>query len=67
VSYIRDLDEYYEEELEAELASRAELRIRGLCDYCKRPQGLDPACKFSGRHCGRLERPSFPAQVKAEE
>jgi hypothetical protein len=55
VSYIRDLDEYYEEELEAELASRAELRIRGLCDYCKRPQGLGTVEEKSSEICGYLK------------
>jgi hypothetical protein len=45
----RDLDEYRDEELEAELKQRREDRMRGVCDYCHRPTDTKP-CRYPRRH-----------------
>ena len=47
-----DLDEYDEKRLIDELARRVNLRAQGLCDYCARPYGVKPSCKFPERHAG---------------
>jgi len=49
MSYSKDLDEYSEDELLAELEQRKDLRSTGLCDYCAQP-GYTPSCKFPFRH-----------------
>lgn len=48
MSYPRDLDEYTEEELRAELRRREAFRALGLCDYCGRPALT--TCRFPDRH-----------------
>lgn len=55
MSYPRDLDEYRGSELRAEIARREELRDKGLCDYCGRPEGCEPSCKERRRHKGEVE------------
>lgn len=57
MSYHKDLDEYFEAELEAEIQRRKEARTLCLCDYCRRPQFIEPACKFPRRHRGVIEAP----------
>ncbi|AAK94360.1 hypothetical protein Mx8p25 [Myxococcus phage Mx8] len=52
MSFPRSLDEYGDKELQQELARRAEVRERGLCDYCGRSSRA-PSCKFSERHHSR--------------
>jgi hypothetical protein len=54
MGYPRDLDEYEEEELRAELDRRAKLRADGKCDYCGRSIHV-PTCKFQERH--RRQKP----------
>ncbi len=49
MSYPRDLDEYTEAELAAEIVRRREARASGLCDYCGRPPTETP-CRFPERH-----------------
>jgi hypothetical protein len=49
VSYPKDLDEYTEAELKAELERRQKAREAGLCDYCGR-QPSQPACRFPERY-----------------
>lgn len=49
MSYMKDLDEYTEAELEQELAARARRRKYGRCDYCGR-HPLTRPCRFPKRH-----------------
>ena len=42
--YLRDLDEYREDELSAEIRRRAFARSKGLCDYCGRAPNTE-MCK----------------------
>ena len=49
MSYPKGLDEYTEDELQAELDRRANLQSCGVCDYCGRAPDT-PACKFPERH-----------------
>lgn len=49
MSYPKDLDEYSEEDLDAELKRRADLRLKGLCDYCGRHRDM-PTCRMPKRH-----------------
>lgn len=49
MSYPRDLDEFTEEELRAELARRTAARERGVCDYCGRLP-TEKSCKEFERH-----------------
>jgi hypothetical protein len=49
MSYMKDIDEYDEDELLTELRLRAERRTRGVCDYCGRPPE-SPPCKERKRH-----------------
>lgn len=51
----RGIDEYYEAELVRELSQRASDRSEGLCDYCRRPLGADPPCRFPERHRGVVD------------
>src|SRR5262245_59308929 len=60
VSYRTDLDEYSEATLKAELARRRELRKNGRCDYCQRPEGVSPCCKFPDRHGGNFSAMPHP-------
>lgn len=55
MSYPRDLDEYAESELLAEVQRREDLRRAGNCDYCKRAFGKSPPCRFPERHKGQPE------------
>ncbi len=48
----RNLAEYSEEELVAELTRRATLRAASLCDYCERARNT-LTCKFPERHIGK--------------
>lgn len=57
MSYHKDLDEYFEEDLENEIARRRQARRTRLCDYCGRAQSVEPPCKFPRRHRGLIERP----------
>ena len=50
MGYPRDLDDYTEEELNAELARRQASRRRGLCDYCGRVPQSTEACSKPERH-----------------
>ena len=64
MSYPKDLDEYSEKELVAELNRRFVARSRGVCDYCGRPPEA-PACKFPERHALPLRwRGAVDALVK---
>lgn len=49
MGYPRDLDEYTDEELRAELEGRERLRALALCDYCGRSWETR-ACRFPDRH-----------------
>lgn len=60
MSYAKDLDEYTDGELTAELGARHVARIAGVCDYCKRPP-TTPSCKFPVRHADkRIATPQPP-------
>lgn len=50
MSYVKFLDEFYEEELNAELSRRQQLRRQKLCDYCARDPETTNPCKFPERH-----------------
>jgi hypothetical protein len=52
VSYPKDLDEYTDAQLDAEITRRARLAQKGLCTYCGQPSAADP-CKFPERHSVR--------------
>jgi hypothetical protein len=52
-----DLDEYDEQQLLEELASRARLRSFGKCDYCCRPINFEPSCRMHARHRGEAGYP----------
>lgn len=52
MSFPQDLDEYNEEKLQRELTRRQLARAEGKCDYCGRPVGEEPSCKFPERHKG---------------
>lgn len=56
MSHFRDIDEYTEAQLRAELERRASLRERGLCDYCGQAQSAKP-CRFPDRHRAAAPRP----------
>jgi len=45
----KDIDEYTDQELLAEIALRHKRRQAGLCDYCNRGY-TEAACKFPERH-----------------
>ena len=47
--YMKDLDEYTEEQLEQELRRRFNQRAQGRCDYCGQLKTA-PSCKFHKRH-----------------
>lgn len=49
MSYPRDLDEYSDDELEAERQRRVKLRARGQCPYC-RQDFEDPPCRHPEQH-----------------
>jgi hypothetical protein len=49
------LDEVDEVLLEYELERRMKLRSQGKCDYCERPWGMPPQCRFPERHNGVLK------------
>lgn len=55
MSYPKDLDEYDEGELLAEVATRQTARRLGQCDYCYRPRDTEP-CKMETRHAGEPAR-----------
>jgi hypothetical protein len=63
MSYSRDLDEYATDELLVELVRRADLRKRGLCDYCER-KPEEPPCRFHDRHRGSAARPTTKRAVR---
>lgn len=50
MSYPRDLDDYSESELEAELKRRDRLRKAGKCDYCRTVPNGETSCSRPGRH-----------------
>lgn len=52
MSYPIDLDDYAEGVLLLELIRRHKARSSGVCDYCNRPHGQEPACKYPHRHRG---------------
>lgn len=47
--HLKDLDEYSNAELYAELARRKKLTERACCSYCGRKGDTEP-CKFPERH-----------------
>lgn len=49
MSYPRSLDEYADEELEAEIKRRKKLKKKKLCTYCERSVDA-PHCRFPERH-----------------
>lgn len=49
MSYIKDLDEVTDKELETELFNRRVMRENGICDYCGRTEAK-PECRFPERH-----------------
>ncbi len=50
MSYPRDIDEYTNLELVAELKLRADRTYYGRCDYCDRFKDEGEPCKFPRRH-----------------
>lgn len=58
MSYPKDLDEYTDVELSAELLSRANRRSAGRCDYCDNYRNEGP-CKFPQRHIMALTRDEY--------
>jgi hypothetical protein len=66
MSYPKDLDEYTNEELEKELRARAELRAKGICDYCGR-NGASTPCKFPERHQVAVDYLKNLEQIKEGE
>jgi hypothetical protein len=54
VSYSLGLDEYRESTLLREIEERKAERAAGRCDYCHRPHGVKPACRFPERHDGEV-------------
>lgn len=52
MSYPKDLDEYSWLDLQAEINERLKLQHEKKCDYCRRPLGCLPACRFPERHSG---------------
>lgn len=50
MSYPKDLDEYPDHALKAELQRREKNRLDGLCDYCGQKLGVKPACRMKERH-----------------
>lgn len=50
MGYQLDLDEMSSESLLEELHRRKADHAKGLCDYCHRPVGVKPSCKFPERH-----------------
>lgn len=63
MSYPRGLDEYSGDELAQECLRRLTLRLSGQCDYCERPLGSEPACRFPERH----EKTGFLAKAAVTE
>lgn len=49
MSYRKDLDEYTDDQLQAELTMRRSRRAEGRCDYCNRRYDASP-CRFPERH-----------------
>lgn len=49
MGYPKDLDDYTDAELKAELKRRVALREKGLCSYCKRSVKLS-TCRYPDRH-----------------
>lgn len=49
MGYIKDLDEYTDEELQKELTRRQTVRDEGICDYCGR-DGRMETCRYQERH-----------------
>ncbi len=49
MSYPRDLEDYDDDELFAELKVRAKARLQGKCDYCKQTPEKE-ACRYADRH-----------------
>ncbi len=49
MSYVKDLDEYTDAELQAELEQRKNDRNAGKCDYCHRHY-TETTCRFKERH-----------------
>lgn len=69
MSFPRDLDEYSEAELRAELTRRAQVRSTGACDYCGRPVNAEP-CRFPARHqtaAEPLERHAFVLMARGPD
>jgi ribosomal protein S21 len=66
VTYPRSLDEIPDEEIRAELLRRDALRRKGLCAYCKREKGEEPACRMTREHTA-YERPTEKQKVRTEE
>lgn len=60
MSYPRDLDEVSEKELVSEISRRKLLRRKGNCDYCGRPAGCIPACRFPERHGKKVKKNVAP-------
>lgn len=52
MSYPRDLDDYSDDELHAEIGRRLVARAKGKCDYCGRSRNLK-ACRYRERHKAR--------------
>lgn len=69
MAYPLDMDEIPEERLAAEIARRANMRLRGLCDYCG-AVSTAPTCKFPERHgartnvCSKHNSPLTPVGTK---
>lgn len=59
----QNLDDAYEQDLQAEILRRQQARWAGLCDYCGRSPDTDP-CRFPGRHnppvSPNLRKPNLP-------
>ena len=49
MSYPKELDEFTEAELRAEIRRRLRMRATGRCDYCERHVSTG-ACRFPQRH-----------------
>jgi NTP pyrophosphatase (non-canonical NTP hydrolase) len=62
VTYFKDMDEYTDAALDAEIRRRAGLRSQGKCTYCERGHET-PACRFSDRHHAGTDEPMPPVQI----
>lgn len=49
MGYAKELDEYTDEELAAEMQRRAEHAMEGRCSYCTR-SGVEPPCRYPQIH-----------------